>query len=267
MYFIHKNLNFDAHEVYSYHIFVDVGYLINDPSSVLAFPTPTQTKMATKCLTQCLPCQCPAPLCGKGFHNLSQIQKHLAMSTWCGLFVQKILDTQSQTFNKSPAISKPPRVETNIHEPFPYLDSWQTDVNVGDPNFEEDLIDSMEDETSLANRRKVVHAVQKQTVECHTPEQYFECKLLRILNKVNAHHYLFQSIMEWAHNSSVIPSALKPTRENSCRYLTYHYIYLHQLSASQGEISQPPDWFGFQFQLEIHLSTCSSMLQHCTVSR
>ena len=45
--------------------------------------------------------------------NLSQIQKHVAMSAWCGLFMQKVLDTQWQRF-KSPATSKPRMVDTNI---------------------------------------------------------------------------------------------------------------------------------------------------------
>ena len=42
------------------------------------------------------------------------------------------------------------------------------------------------------------------TVDSHTNEQYFECKLLKLLDEANAPHFWFQQIMEWvqeaAHN-------------------------------------------------------------------
>ena len=55
----------------------------------------------------------------------------------------------------------------------------------------------MDDETLLANNSNEEPVGQKQAVDCHTHEQYFGCKLLKILNDVNAPHYLFQFIMNW----------------------------------------------------------------------
>ena len=70
--------------------------------------------MAAKQPTQHLPFQCPAPLCGKGFQNLLQICKHVAMLARCGLFIQKVIDTQSQPFNKSLATLMPSMAKTNF---------------------------------------------------------------------------------------------------------------------------------------------------------
>ena len=45
--------------------------------------------------TQWLPFQCPSTHCQKGFENLGDVCKHIAMSTQCGLYLQKLLHTQS----------------------------------------------------------------------------------------------------------------------------------------------------------------------------
>ena len=70
----------------------------------------------------------------------------------------------------------------------------------------------MEDEISFANRTKTENAGQNQTSDVHTNEQYFECKLLNILNGVKAPHYWFQSIMEWAHDVTRAGSKSQPKR-------------------------------------------------------
>ena len=135
--------------------------------------------MAAKCPTQHLLFQCPAPLCGKGFHNLSQIRKHVAMSAWCGLFMQKVLDTQSQSFQKPLTTLLPSTCDTNTHDPYTNLLTQFTDVDVTDLHSKDGLIDVMDDETLLANNNNEKPVGQKQTVDCHTHEQYFACKLMK----------------------------------------------------------------------------------------
>ena len=62
--------------------------------------------------------QCPLPWCRKGFNDVPQIQKHISMSAWCGLYLQKLLHAQSQTFgNPLPTICAP-QTTTNINNLF-----------------------------------------------------------------------------------------------------------------------------------------------------
>ena len=186
--------------------------------------------MAAKRPTQRLPFQCPAPLCGKGFHNLSQIQKHVAMSAWCGLFMQKVLDTQLQSFQKQPTASLPSTCDTNTHEPYTNLTTQYTDVDVTDLHSKDDLIDVMDDEALLASNNNEKPVGQKQTVDCHTHEQYFACKLLKFSTMWMLPTICFSP--SWI-GLTMLP--LQGTRFNQSRQHTRHiskvfnhgWIYLH----------------------------------------
>ena len=52
----------------------------------------------------------------------------------------------------------------------------------------------VEDLEANDNLNTVVPQDQR-TVDSHTNEQYFECKLLKLLDEANAPHFLFQQIM------------------------------------------------------------------------
>ena len=52
---------------------------------------------------QRLPLQCFFPHCQKGFENLGDVQKHIAMSTQCGLYLQKLLQTSLFDWTKKTA--------------------------------------------------------------------------------------------------------------------------------------------------------------------
>ena len=74
------------------------------------------------------------------------------MSAQCGLFMQKVLNAQSQSFNKSLATSMPTTAKTNIHEPYTNLATQETVVNGTNLQFDNEQIELMEHETSSANR-------------------------------------------------------------------------------------------------------------------
>ena len=60
--------------------------------------------------------------------------------------------------------------------------------------FAEDIENNDNKDTNFVNNWR--------TVESHTNKQYFKCKLLKLLDEANAHHYLFQQIMEWAQEAT-----------------------------------------------------------------
>ena len=101
------------------------------------------------------------------------------MLAWCGLFMQEVFDTQSQSFQKPLMPSNPSMLDTNANKTCTNSATQETDVDVMDLPFDNDLINLMEDETLLANNSNEELLGQKQTVDCHTHEQYFACKLLK----------------------------------------------------------------------------------------
>ena len=156
--------------------------------------------MASRRPTKQFPLQCPSPWCGKGFNNVPQIQKHISMSARCGMYLQKLLHAQSQTFGKPSRTTCAPETITKMNHPFA-ADDVCFPINHQEPDSffakEDALI--MDEPTNVeteAESESITHNLPIQMIECHTNEQYFECKLLKILNDVNAQHYLFQSIME-----------------------------------------------------------------------
>ena len=94
----------------------------------------------------------------------------------------------------------------------------------------------MEDQTSFANRSKEEPAGQKQTVDCHTHEQYFACKLLKTLKNENAHHYLFQSIMEWVHDVAMAGYTFQPKQTTHKAHIQNLKSWLN-LPASASKVS------------------------------
>ena len=66
-----------------------------------------------------------------------------------------------------------------------------------------------------------------QTIKCHTNKQYLECKLLKLLNDVNAPHYPFQSIMEWAQEASRSGYTFQPKQSTRTAHIQYLKSWLN----------------------------------------
>ena len=104
----------------------------------------------------------------------------------------------------------------------------QSDYSVAD---EDDLII---DKPLDADNEPITHHLPTQTIECLTNEQSFKCKLLKILNDVNAPHYLFQLIMECALEAARLGYAFQSqsTRNAHIQYLK-SWLNLPNLSLGQ----------------------------------
>ena len=89
---------------------------------LLKIITNKNTTMASQHPTKQFPLQCPLPWCGKGFNDVPQIQKHLSMSAWCGLYLQKLLHAPSMIFGKPSLTTGAPQTTTNINHSFAAMD-------------------------------------------------------------------------------------------------------------------------------------------------
>ena len=100
--------------------------------------------------------QCPLPWCGKGFNDVPQIQKHISMSARCGMYLQKLLHAQSQTFGKPSRTTCAPQTITNMNQPFA-VDNVCFPINHQEPdNFFADKDALIMDEPSnVENRNRI----------------------------------------------------------------------------------------------------------------
>ena len=120
-----------------------------------------------------------------------------------------------------------PLTTTNINHPFATanvclpVSHQEPDYSVAD---KDDLI---MDEPLDVESKTIMHHLPTQTIECHTNEQYFECKLLKILNDINAPHYLFQSIMEWAQEASQPGYTFQPKQSTRKAHIQYLKSWLN----------------------------------------
>ena len=59
--------------------------------------------------------------------------------------------------------------------------------------------DSIDDETIMIDKQlpSTLHYGME-----HTNDMYYDCKLLQILDKANAQHFLFKQIMDWAREAA-----------------------------------------------------------------
>ena len=140
--------------------------------------------------TQRLPFQCPSLHCRKGFKNLSDVRKHIAMSTQCGLYLQKLLHTQSIYLTNKSALATNDATTPTLPSFQPGTTLIQHNNTLND-NASVSLFDDVlfvEDLKANDNLNTVVPQDQR-TVDSHTNEQYFECKLLKLLDEANAPHF------------------------------------------------------------------------------
>ena len=187
--------------------------------------------MASRRPAKQFPLQCPSPWCGKGFNDVPQIQKHISMSARCGMYLQKLLHAQSQTFGIPSPTTGSPQSISNINNPFAAADVCFP-INHHEPDnlpADEDglIMDESTTVHSEADSETNTHNLPIQTIECHTNEQYFECKLLKILNDVNAPHYLFKSIMDWAQEASRSGYTFQPKQSTRKAHIQYLKSWLN----------------------------------------
>ena len=153
------------------------------------------------------------------------------MSAQCGMYLQKLLHAQSQTFRKPLPTTCATQAITNINHPFAAANVCFP-INHQEPDgflADEDAL-MMDKPTNVgleAESKTVTHNLPIQTIECHTNNQYFECKLLKILNDVNALHYLFQSIMEWAQEASQLGYTFQPKQSTHKAHIQYLKSWLN----------------------------------------
>ena len=120
---------------------------------------------------QRLPFHCPFPHCGKGFVNLAGIRKHIAMSTHCGMYLQKLLQAPSVDWTKAvqPETAETVNTTTTALESAQPLSGHANDnASISSFNnilFVEDMENNENEDTGFVNKCRAV--------ECHTNEQYF----------------------------------------------------------------------------------------------
>ena len=212
---------------------------------------------------QRLPFQCPFPHCRKGFENLSDVQKHVAMSMQCGLYLQKLLQTQSIDWTNKTDLPK--NNATTILPPAQPATTLLQQEEILYDNASESLFDnvlSVED-VDANNNLNTVLPEDKRTVDSHTNKQYFECKLLKLLDEANAPHFLFQQIMEWAQEAAHNGYSFQPKRITRRAHITqlknwlnlsplcYPFQVMTELPVQQDHPSEivPVTTFNFTAQL------------------
>jgi len=144
---------------------------------------------------------CSNKRCGKSFKTVKGLRMHLEKSSTCKLdLAQSLL------------------VPNNDQERI-LVDDDSTDasdINLGptmdDANSDEDgdMISVVEEEVLPSTLR---YGMQ------HTTEQYYEVKLLKILNDAHAQHYLFEQIMTWAREAFVNDYTFVPKQKNRDTYI------------------------------------------------
>ena len=134
--------------------------------------------MASRSPAKQFPLQCPSPWCGKGFNDVPQIQKHISMTAHCGMYLQKLLHAQSQTFGIPSPTTGSPQSISNINNPFAAADVCFP-INHHEPDnlpADEDglIMDESTTVHSEADSETNTHNLPIQTIECHTNEQYLK---------------------------------------------------------------------------------------------
>lgn len=128
---------------------------------------------------------CPSPHCNYSADTKRKVSMHLSRSIVCRVSSQ---------------------LETAVHDKDRdcIVDDTQSTFSFYDivkNNDEEDIIDEIStqhlssDESSKMNNTEKLY---KNDSACYTLDQYFSTKLLDILNQVNAPHFIYKEIMEWA---------------------------------------------------------------------
>ena len=135
------------------------------------------------------------------------------------------------TFRKPLPTTCVPQTITNINHPFAAADVCFP-INHQEPDgllADEDalIMDKPTNVESEAESKTITHNLPMQTIECHTNKQCFECKLLKILNDVNAPHYLFQSIIEWAKEASWSGYKFQPKQSTRKAHIQYLKSWLN----------------------------------------
>ena len=121
------------------------------------------------------------------------------MSTQCGLYLQKLLQTSLIDWTKNTA----PPINNAMTTTLPGTSSFQHD-NILNDNMSVSSFDHVlfVEDLEVNDNTDTVLPQAKQTIDSHTKEQYFECKLLKLFDEANAPHFLFQQIMEWAQEAA-----------------------------------------------------------------
>ena len=148
--------------------------------------------------------RCPNPGCQKYFATIKSCRQHCAMSKQCCLFVQQLM--QDKSFGSLVESNKPrTRSSSAKIDPLPIDDHILT---VDDETMDVPVEDSINDESVTTN----TESVSTKSV-AHTDGLYHETKLLQILDKVQAPHYLFQEIMEWSQQAKLKNYSFRPERK------------------------------------------------------
>ena len=164
---------------------------------------------------QRLPFHCPFLHCGKGFDNLGGIWKHIAISTHCDMYLQKLLQAQSVNWTKAVHPKTPNTTTTDFQPAQPPLGHVYGTALVSSFDnilFAEDIDNNDNEDIGFVDKW--------QTVESHTNTQYFDCKLLQLLDEANAPHYLFQQIMEWAQEAAHNGYSFQPKQMTQKAHIT-----------------------------------------------
>ena len=158
---------------------------------------------------------CPNPACMKGFDKASKLQKHLAMSTHCGMYMSQLwfkqqLVTEAPTKTQEIVDDRKPSPfpQQEAASPFEEMESNEDDIVV-----QEDQ--DQNTDSSLSSSESVVMDSGPTPNQDHqqlvfTKAMVFETKLLKILDDIQAPHYVFQQIMDWSKEASLSKYNFKP---------------------------------------------------------
>ena len=148
---------------------------------------------------------CPNCNCQKSFKLEKQWKQHVSASKECFKAVCNVLqDKQTQVLS----LTKQTRPRTRSSYailPTPEANDETMEID----NAEHFMIDDSSDEEVMDDRKPAAVAIT------YTAAQYHETKLLDLLDGVQAPHYLYQQILEWAHQAKLDKYDFAPERTQS----------------------------------------------------
>ena len=145
------------------------------------------------------PFRCSNKFCNKTFKSLKGLNSHLAQSSLCKTDFRPIPRNQSNDAAR-------PLVDT---------DTVMQPVEFSQPLGDDDMVEEEQDLLEEEAQPSSLHMSMP-----HTTAQYYEVKLLQILDAANAQHFLFNQVMSWAREAFENNYNFRPAHKKRGHYIT-----------------------------------------------